>query len=164
MPPADWRDAGQLFGKTGSVFPLITRNAGQLAQVADEIRLALKLYDFDVFASNRRALNESRGVEDLARRTGRTWRGLVAAFARCVVDRCAVLKIRGGSDASEQAMLSEATELAEDLRIAGWSTDYPKVIWIHPKRAALAAPPGEILYVDHHYFEVNDVSNPIATP
>lgn len=136
------------------VSPETRENTRALERVVTErMRVALDLTDFDVFAKTRRELNAAvviRGEyvgNDLARRTGRTTRGLLEVIAKCSLERWDEIWVRGGSERHDKELRYRAEEMIGALKL-----DYPSNVRIK----TVAAPrPTEVagIYFDHTFYE-----------
>jgi len=100
----------RVFDVSRTTRPRFTRNDRRRAEIdalADEIRDQLDLVDFDVFAAdqnNRYMAGPYPWDSGVGRRTGRTWRGLVRAFAECLRDNLPTMIVCGTSAAHELEM------------------------------------------------------------
>lgn len=121
--------------------------------VTERMRVALGLADFDVFAKTRRETNAAAVIRgeysgnDIARRTGRTTRGLLEMIAKCSLERWVEMWVRSGSERHDKELRNRAEEMIDALKL-----DYPSNVRI----TTIAAEPlteDVGTYFDHTYYE-----------
>lgn len=143
----------------GSKLPDDSRAHPQLTRAINGLRILLKLEDFETFARRNENLNLNQRnlrLEDASRRTGRTWRGLVEALARCGIERTQLLCVASASRYFDKEMCNLVLKFRSDLGMS-----YPKEIRsmrdealdMARKMRKFEVPPNVILYVDHSYYE-----------
>lgn len=106
----------------------------------------------DVYASGVREMNNNkegmtgRGID---RRTGRTTRGLLYAFAEVEVRKAEVLWLRGATKMSDALLVAQSEKLRRRLRqpLSVVIRKMPENL--DPKRCS-----ADVVYIDHHYYEV----------
>lgn len=128
-------------------------NPRDIDKLIDRMRVALKLENFFDFAQKRRRMNAELVVQgaydgnDIARRSGRTTRGLLEAIAKCFSLQKEGLIIQAGSASAERRSYRVVQEIIDRLRIK-----YP--VWVKKRsdfgfRNSIDA----VTYVDHTYNE-----------
>jgi len=142
-----WREDGasRIVGsKLEADDPLLARGFALLVRL-------LKLEDFDVFADRACRENaEVRGLRprDVRRRTGRTWKGVAEALARCGIERAGTLWVKGINQNVDKELRQLTYRWRDELRLG-----YPnEVLPLPADRDLRGAPAGVILLVDHSYY------------
>ena len=121
------------------------------SQLAESFYDKLGWKSSDVYARGVRELNNSRGMtgREIDRRTGRTTRGLLYAFAEVEVRKAAVLWLRGATKMSDALLVAQSEKLRRLLRqpLSVIIKKMPENL--DPKRCS-----ADVVYIDHHYYEV----------
>lgn len=121
--------------------------------VTERMRVDLGLADFDVFAKTRRETNAAAVIRgeysgnDIARRTGRTTRGLLEVIAKCSLERWVQVWVRSSSERHDKELCGRAAEMIATLML-----DYPREVRIMAMQL-----PRDLddvgVYLDHTYYE-----------
>jgi ribosomal protein S27AE len=119
----------------------------------NELRMRLGLEPFDEFSAKMRVANirdrDLKG-EDVARRTGRTTKGILETLAWCIIKQSLTMHVRSATPSHDRWLVQHARELCTKVKIL-----YPRDIEIAPSDSVDGLSPkrGVMLYVDHHYHE-----------
>lgn len=132
-------------------------DADAVDRLARALAIEIGLVGFEEYALRRVGENRRAGVGDVARRTGRTWRGLLNAIARCRLEGATVISVHAASAPYELELRRTAVNLAGMLEDKS-PCEYPLTIMtLSPETAQRAEEDGRdtlgrrvVVYRDHY--------------